>query len=119
MEGALASWFASGRIIDAILLLVAGEALVLAWVGRRRGLPLPSLLANLASGAALMLALRAALVGAGWIAVAGWMLAGLVAHLADLTLRFRTATAQRRTPAQTGTTPQTAAFTRVTHLKQR
>ncbi|MCJ2085757.1 hypothetical protein MKK88_07080 [Methylobacterium sp. E-005] len=118
MEGWFASWFASGRIIDAILLLVAVEALVLAWIGRRRGLSLPSLMANLASGAALMLALRAALVGASWIAVAGWMLAGLVAHLADLNLRFRAATAQRRTPAQTGTTSQTAAFTRVTRLKQ-
>ncbi len=81
--------FASGRIIDAVLLLVVVEASILAWIGRRRGLPLASLLANLASGAALMLALRAALVGAGWIAVAGWMLAGLVAHLADLSLRFR------------------------------
>ena len=110
--------FASGRIIDAVLLLVAVEASILAWIGRRRGLPLASLLANLASGAALMLALRAALVGAGWIAVAGWMLAGLIAHLADLSLRFRAATAQRRTPAKTGTTPQTAAFTRVTRLKE-
>ncbi|SDO34326.1 hypothetical protein SAMN05216360_12017 [Methylobacterium phyllostachyos] len=118
MEGSIASWFASGRIIDAILLLVAGEALVLAWIGRRKGLPLPSLLANLASGAALMLALRAALVGAGWIAVAGWMLAGLVAHLADLNLRFRAATAQRRSRTWAGTTPQTAAFTRVSRLKQ-
>lgn len=113
MDSWFAFGFASGRIIDAILLLVAGEALVLAWLGRRSGLPLPSLLVNLASGAALMLALRAALVGAGWIPVAGWMLAGLIAHLADLGLRFRAATAQRRTPAQTGTTPQTAAFTRV------
>lgn len=118
MEAPLAAAFASGRIVDGILLLVACEALVLAWIGRRRGLPLPSLLANLASGAALMLALRAALVGAGWAAVAGWMLAGLLAHLADLGLRFRAATAQRRSPAPAGTTPRTAAFTRVTGLKE-
>ncbi|MBA9063485.1 MULTISPECIES: hypothetical protein [Methylobacterium] len=117
MEGLLAPLFASGRIVDGILLLVAGEALVLAWLVRRRGgPPLPSLLANLASGAALMLALRAALVGDGWIAVAAWMLAGLVAHLADLGLRFRTATAQRRSPAPAGTTPRTAAFTRGTRI---
>jgi hypothetical protein len=114
MEAPIAAAFASGRIIDGILLLVAAEALALAWIVRRRGPPLPSLLANLASGAALMLALRAALVGAGWVAVAGWMLAGLVAHLADLGLRFRAATAQRRSPAPAGTTPQTVAFTRVT-----
>ncbi|MEL6064275.1 MULTISPECIES: hypothetical protein [unclassified Methylobacterium] len=118
LASAFASWFASGRIIDAILLLVAGEALLLVWIARRRGLPLPSLLANLASGAALMLALRAALVGAGWVTVAGWMLAGLVAHLADLNLRFRAATAQRRSRDRAGTTPQTAAFTRVPRLKQ-
>ena len=120
MEALLASWFASGRIVDGILLLVAAEALILAWLSRRGGPPLPSLLTNLASGAALMLALRAALVGAGWIVIAGWMLAGLVAHLADLGLRVRAATAQRRTSphssAPAGTTPQTAAFTRVTRL---
>ncbi len=113
-----ASWFASGRIVDGILLLVAAEALILAWLSRRGGPSLPSLLTNLASGAALMLALRAALVGTGWIVVAGWMLAGLVAHLADLGLRFRAATAQRRTPGLTGTTSQTAAFTRVTRFKE-
>ena len=95
----MAGLFASGRIIDVILALVALEALLLAWLGRRGGLPLPALLANLASGGALMLALRAALVGSGWIVIAGWLLAGLVAHLADLRLRFRAATAQRRSPA--------------------
>ena len=101
LAGAFASWFASGRIIDGILLLVAAEALLLARLSRRGGPPLPSLLANLASGAALMLALRGALVGADWMPVAGWMLAGLLAHLADLGLRFRTATAQRRSAAHT------------------
>ncbi|MHB2207349.1 hypothetical protein [Methylobacterium sp. CM6257] len=110
--------FASGRIVDGILLLVAGEALLLAWLSRQGGPPLPALLANLASGAALMLALRAALAGAGWAAIAGWLLAGLIAHLADLGLRFRAATAQRRSPVQAGTTPRTAAFTRVTNVKQ-
>ena len=118
MEALLAAAFASGRIVDGILLLVAAEALILAWLARRGGLPLPALLVNLASGAALMLALRAALVGAGWLAVAGWMLAGLVAHLSDLGLRFRAATAQRRMPTVAGTTPQTAAVTRVTRLKE-
>ncbi|MEH3061342.1 MAG: hypothetical protein PGN33_00760 [Methylobacterium radiotolerans] len=118
LDPVLCPAFASGRIVDGILLLVALEALALAWLARRGGPPLPSLLANLASGAALMLALRAALVGAGWVAVAGWMLAGLVAHLADLGLRVRAATAQRRSAAPAGTTPATAAFTRVTSFKQ-
>ena len=104
--------FASGRIVDAILALVVLEALLLAWLARRRGMALPPLLANLASGAALMLALRAALVGSGWPIVAVWMLAGLACHLIDLGFRFRGhATAHRRTPAQAGTTPGNAAFT--------
>jgi hypothetical protein len=122
MDGLFAALFASGRIVDAILLLVAGEALVLAWLRRRGALggrALAPLLANLASGAALMLALRGALTGAAWTGTAAWLLAGLVAHLADLGLRLRTGgTAQRRSPPPSGTTPRTVAFTRVTPLKE-
>ena len=60
----LASLFASGRIIDVILGLVALEAAVLvAWRLHGRDRPLlPPLFCNLASGAALMLAIRAALI---------------------------------------------------------
>ena len=122
MDGPLAAGFASGRIVDAILVLVALEALLLVWLCRRAapvaGLSRPALLANLASGAALMLALRAALVGAPWSAVAAWMLAGLVAHLADLGLRIRSAMAHRRRAPGPGTTPGTDAFTRVTTFKR-
>jgi hypothetical protein len=83
--------FASGRIIDAILVLVAIEAaFLLAWRARtgRGPAPLP-LLCNLASGASLMLALRAALTGAAWPAVAACLVASLVAHLSELALRLR------------------------------
>jgi len=110
--------FASGRIVDGILLLVALEALLLLWLSRRTapfaGLSRPALLATLASGAALMLALRAALAGSPWSVIAAWMLAGLVAHLVDFGLRIRTAMAHRRRSPTTGTTPRTDAFTRVT-----
>ena len=87
----MATLFESGRIIDLILVAVAVEALLLAVLRYRRtaGPSLPGLIANLAAGAALMLALRAALTGAAWPVVAAFMLAGLVAHVADLTLRFR------------------------------
>ncbi|SFL27197.1 hypothetical protein [Methylobacterium pseudosasicola] len=112
MEALFATGFASGRIVDAILALVAAEALLLAWLAGRWGMARAPLLANLASGAALMLALRAALVGSGWAVVAGWMLAGLAAHLVDLTLRLRTSWTQRRSLPPAGTTPQTDAFTR-------
>ncbi|MCJ2053281.1 hypothetical protein [Methylobacterium sp. J-070] len=117
----MAALFASGRIIDGILALVVLEALLLVWLCRRRrvvpgvfaDLSLPALLATLASGAALMLALRAALVGAPWSTVAACLLAGLVAHLADLGVRIRAGMAHRRRPPPTGTTPRTEAFTRV------
>ena len=83
--------FASGRIIDAILVLVALEAVALLLLRRRRGRgPAPaSLLANLAAGAALMLALRTALTGAGWPLTALCLLGALAAHAAEMWLRFR------------------------------
>ena len=89
----MAELFASGQIVDAILVLVGLEALLLlALRARRGGGPAPaSLLANLASGAALMLSLRAALTGAAWPVVAGWLTVSLIAHLAEMTLRFRRA----------------------------
>ena len=83
--------FASGHIIDAILVLVVGEALALAlWRGRR--VPLRPLLFNLASGAALMLAVRAALTGAAWWTVAACLLAAFLAHATELGLRLWDAT---------------------------
>ena len=81
--------FADGRIVDAILVLVALEAVVLVAVARRSGRVRPAaILANLLAGACLMVALRLALAGAGghWIGLA---LAGsLAAHLADIGQRF-------------------------------
>jgi hypothetical protein len=85
--------FASGRIIDLILVMILVEGLVLALIHYRtgRGLAPQELIGFLLSGALLLLALRAALVGAWW----GWMglaLAGsLVTHLADLAWRWRRA----------------------------
>ncbi|AMB48161.1 MULTISPECIES: hypothetical protein [Methylobacteriaceae] len=91
MDGFFAPLFASGRIVDAILVLVALEALLLLAVRARWGRgPAPGpLLSNLASGAALMLALRAALTGAAWPGVAAWMAAALAAHLTEMVIRFR------------------------------
>jgi hypothetical protein len=83
--------FASGRVIDAVLVAVVVQALALALWARRtgRGVPPASLLATLAAGAFLLLALRTALAGEWW----GWtglaLLAALVAHVVDLRLRWR------------------------------
>ncbi|GJD51637.1 hypothetical protein OPKNFCMD_4392 [Methylobacterium crusticola] len=86
----MAEWFASGRLIDLVLALVAVEAvLLLAWRRRAGHGPAPaSLVANLASGACLMLALRAALTGADWRWLALALVGSLIAHLADLGLRL-------------------------------
>jgi hypothetical protein len=83
--------FRSGRIVDLILLLMALEGAGLLLLRRRlgRGMPPAEILAFLAAGAALMLALRAALVGAGWGWVALALAAGGAAHLAYLFLRWR------------------------------
>lgn len=80
--------FASGRIVDLVLAGVLAEAVLLLVLcrGLRRFAPFA---ATLSAGAALMLALRAALTGASWPAIAGWMLVGLAAHAADLVLRRR------------------------------
>ncbi|KAB1074794.1 hypothetical protein [Methylobacterium planeticum] len=83
--------FASGRIIEIILGLVLFEAVaLLAWRARTgRGPRARPLLLNLTSGASLMLALRASLVGAGWTVIAGWLALSFAAHLGELVLRFR------------------------------
>ncbi len=85
----MSALFADGRIIDAILVLVALEALALVAFARRTGRVAPAaILANLLAGASLMLALRLALAGTGWPWIGLALMAALVAHLADLRQRF-------------------------------
>lgn len=83
---------ASGRLVDLILVLMAVEAIALLVLWRRqaRGVPPAQLLANLAAGGSLLLALRAALTGAHWPWLGLWLTAALIGHLADLGLRWRT-----------------------------
>lgn len=87
----MSALFASGRIVDLILLLMALEALVVCVLayGLRRRLPVAGLLLNLAAGACLLLALRAVLTDAGWMLVGVWLTGALVAHVSDLFLRLR------------------------------
>jgi hypothetical protein len=79
----MAALFASGRIIDAILLLTVLEAGFLLW--RRRA----DLVLTLLSGLGVMVALRLALAGADWRWLALALLASLAAHVADLKRRWR------------------------------
>ncbi|WP_439577595.1 hypothetical protein [Elioraea sp.] len=79
-----------GWLVDVILVLVLLEGAALAFLLHRspRRADLPGLLATLLSGAALLLALRAALIGAGAVWIAAWLAAALAAHLLDLWLRL-------------------------------
>jgi hypothetical protein len=87
----MAELFASGHIIDLILVMVAVEVAALAlwrrWSGTGPGLG--GLAANLTSGACLLLAVRAALVDAAWEWVAVALLGSLLAHVADLYGRWK------------------------------
>jgi uncharacterized MnhB-related membrane protein len=87
----MAELFATGRIIDAVLLLVVAEAVFLMfWRSRTgQGIGTSSVIAYLASGFMLMLAVRFALTGAWWGWVAACMLGALVAHLVDLRGRWQ------------------------------
>ncbi|KGE05227.1 hypothetical protein [Pseudohaliea rubra] len=80
MEG----WFASGRVVDVILLLVVLEALLSFRLGRGT-----ALLPNLAAGACLLLALRAVLTGASGAVLGLWLALAGVAHAFDVAARFR------------------------------
>jgi hypothetical protein len=86
MMDLFAQGFASGRIIDLVVALTVLEAAALIVWHRstRTGPRLSAFGLNLLSGLCLMLAVRAALVGAWWGFVAVWMLAALALHLADL-----------------------------------
>ncbi len=84
------SLFESGRIVDGILALMAVELTVLMALGKRgpaRGRSL-ELAAGLGAGAALLLALRAALRGSGWPLIAMCLLAGLALHVCELAMRW-------------------------------
>ena len=77
--------------VDAILVLVLFEGATLVLLRQRtgRGIPSARLIANLAAGFSLMLALRLALAGApaAWLALC--LLAALLAHVADLAQGWR------------------------------
>lgn len=87
----MTEFFASGRAVDLILCLMVAEGILLAFYHRRtgRGIAIRDLAGVLLAGGFLLLALRAALTGASWVWVAGFLVAGLVAHLGDLARRWR------------------------------
>ena len=83
----------SGAIVDVMLLFVAIEVALLLLIRRRSGAGIAprALLLNVGAGVSLMLALRTALVGAGWTWIAACLVGALVFHVADLAERWRPA----------------------------
>ncbi len=87
----MSEYFANGQIIDLILALVLIEAVVLLnyrWL-TGHGIPAVGLLINSLAGAFLLMALRSALINSYWTLTAAWLAAALIAHIADLTQRWR------------------------------
>lgn len=86
----MSALFASGTAIDLILALTLVEAIGLTLYHRRtgRGVAPRDFLANLLSGMALLAAVRSALTGADWTAIAACLAAALAAHITDLGRRW-------------------------------
>ncbi len=82
--------FASGHIIDAILVLTLLECLFIAGYHARTGRgPEPApFVVNVLSGVCLMIALRCALIGAWWGWISVCLLGSLAMHLLDLMRRW-------------------------------
>jgi hypothetical protein len=72
------------HIADAILVIIAAEALFLTHRATRGGPALARFLPNLISGAFLVLALRLALGGAHWLTLLACLAGSFAAHLYDL-----------------------------------
>jgi hypothetical protein len=87
----VSSYFTDGRIVDLILALLVIEAVALLTYRRLtgHGIPAVGLLTNLLAGAFLLMALRSALIESHWALTAAWLAAALIAHIADLTQRWR------------------------------
>jgi hypothetical protein len=87
----MADLFASGHLVDFILVVVVLEAsaLLLYWAGARRGIAPLDLLPNLCAGAFLLLALRATLAGSGGMIASLCLSAAGLAHLTDVYRRWR------------------------------
>lgn len=77
----MAGPFASGLAADIILVVIAGEAI---WLRLRRRWLIVSILCRLMPGALMMVALRAALTGQGWVWIAVPLTLSFPFHLADL-----------------------------------
>lgn len=83
--------FASGAVVDAVLIFLLVEAIAVIgyWLWRKRGIAPADFLPGMISGALMLLALRAVLVGAGWMVPTLCLMAAGGAHLVDVLRRWR------------------------------
>jgi hypothetical protein len=88
----MTEFIAGGRAIDWIFVLVALEAAALAALRAFTGRgPAPlAFIANLLSGAFLLLALRSALAGGSFAVIGLCLIGALIAHVADVVVRWET-----------------------------
>ena len=77
----IAPFFASGHAADLVLAVLAAEAL---WLWRAKGWSWARIAGLVGAAVFIVLALRAALVGAGWEWVAVLLALSLPLHLMDL-----------------------------------
>jgi len=82
----LQTMFSSGAVVDIVLAFMVVEFM---WLVARRNRPPADVLIALLPGAMMMLALRAALIGADWMWIALWLALSLPAHLEDVRRRGR------------------------------
>lgn len=82
--------FSSERLVDLILLLVIIEVGAIAIYRRStgRGIALKDLLPNILAGVFLLLALRAALAGGGWMPISAFLSCAGIAHVIDIGRRW-------------------------------
>ena len=83
--------FASGTVVDAVLIFLLVEAIAVIgyWMWRKRGIAPADFLPGMISGALMLLALRAVLAGAGWMVPTLCLMAAGGAHLVDVLRRWR------------------------------
>lgn len=93
----MAGPFDLGLVIDGIVALIAVEALLFVALRRFYGIgpALVTSLANAMAGATILLAMRAALAGASFAIIGAWLFAALLAHIADVVARWRSASETR------------------------
>lgn len=87
----IADLFATGRVLDVVLAVLAAEALLLSLLWHRfgRGLPPGDFLPFLLAGACLAAACRTAMQGGAWTWIAGLLVLAFAVHLFELAGRWR------------------------------